>query len=159
MKKRGVRPGIWVRPLLTVDPRAKGWMLAAGQKPQPPDSPFVIDPSLPEALAYIQEGLRRVTGWGYELVKHDFSTFDILGRWGMKMGEELTSEGWHFADRSKTSAEIVLQFYRAHSRRRWAMAFCSDATPWATWAQGYLNCSGQVTTPAAATGTGRARWE
>jgi alpha-galactosidase len=31
----------------------------------------------------------------------------------MKMGEELTSEGWHFADRSKTSAEIVLQFYRA----------------------------------------------
>ena len=51
-------------------------------------------------------------GWGYELVKHDFSTFDILGRWGMKMGEVITDEGWHFADRSKTSAEIVLQFYR-----------------------------------------------
>ncbi len=113
MKKRGVRPGIWVRPLVIVDPRAKGWKLAGDRKPQPPDSPFVIDPSLPEVLAYIQEGLRRVTGWGYELVKHDYSTFDILGRWGMKMGEELTSEGWHFADRSKTSAEIVLQFYRA----------------------------------------------
>jgi len=113
MKKRGVRPGIWVRPLLTVDPRAKEWNLAGVQKPQPPDSPFVIDPSMPEVLTYIQEGLRRLTGWGYELVKHDFSTFDILGRWGMEMGAELTSEGWHFADRSKTTAEIVLQFYRA----------------------------------------------
>jgi alpha-galactosidase len=113
MKKRGVRPGIWVRPLLTVDPQAKGWKLAREQKPQPPDSPFVIDPSRPEVLAYIQEGLRRVTGWGFELVKHDFSTYDILGRWGMRMGEELTDEGWHFADRSKTSAEIILQLYRA----------------------------------------------
>ena len=88
MKKRGVRPGIWVRPLLTVDPQAKGWKLAGDQKPLSPDSAFVIDPSMPEVLAYIQEGLRRVTGWGYELVKHDFSTFDILGRWGPKMGEE-----------------------------------------------------------------------
>jgi len=112
MKKRGVRPGIWVRALLTVDPQAKGWELIGDRKPQPPDFPFVIDPSMPEALAYIQEGLQRVTGWGYELVKHDFSTFDLLGRWGMTMGAELTSEGWHFADRSKTSAEIVLQFYR-----------------------------------------------
>ena len=29
------------------------------------------------------------------------------------MGEAITSSGWHFADRSKTTAEIVLQFYRA----------------------------------------------
>lgn len=113
MKKRGVRPGIWVRPLLTVDPAAKGWMLAGARKSPPSESPFVIDPSIPEALTYIQEGLRRITRWGYELVKHDYSTFDFLGRWGMEMGAELTSGGWHFADRSKTTAEIVLQFYRA----------------------------------------------
>lgn len=31
----------------------------------------------------------------------------------MKMGAEITSEGWHFADRTRTSAEIILQFYRA----------------------------------------------
>jgi alpha-galactosidase len=113
MKKRGVRPGIWVRPLLTVDPAAKGWALAGAGKPTPAESPFVIDPSVPDALAYIQEGLRRITGWGYELVKHDYSTFDILGRWGPEMGAALTSGGWHFADRSKTTAEIVRQFYRA----------------------------------------------
>jgi alpha-galactosidase len=113
MKKRGVRPGIWVRPLFTVDPRAKEWVLAGDRKPLSPDSPWVIDPSRPEVLAYIQEGLRMLKGWGYELVKHDYSTFDILGRWGFEMGQELTSGGWHFADRSKTSAEIILQFYRA----------------------------------------------
>jgi alpha-galactosidase len=113
MKKRGVRPGIWVRPLITVDPQARQWALARDLKPPAPDMPFIIDPSLPAVLDYIQEGLRRITGWGYELVKHDFSTFDILGRWGMRMGEELTSEGWHFADRTRTTAEIVLQFYRA----------------------------------------------
>jgi alpha-galactosidase len=113
MKKRGVRPGIWVRPLLSVDPGARRWTLATDKKPPASDSPFVLDPSMPEALAYIQNGLQRIRGWGYELVKHDFSTFDILGRWGMQMGAELTSEGWHFADRSKTSAEIILQFYRA----------------------------------------------
>lgn len=116
MKKRRVRPGIWIRPLLTVDPRAKAWELVGDRKPQPPDTPFVIDPSTPEVLAYIEEGLRRVTGWGYELVKHDFSTFDILGRWGMKMGAELTSEGWHFADRTRTTAEIISQFYRTLRR-------------------------------------------
>ena len=38
MKKRGVRPGIWVRPLLTVDPRAKGWMLTSDRKPRPAGS-------------------------------------------------------------------------------------------------------------------------
>jgi len=113
MKKRGVRPGIWVRPLLTVEPRAKGWKIQRDQSPQSPDSPFVLDPSIPEMLAYMKDGLRRVTGWGYELVKHDFSTFDILGRWGFKMGEEITDGGWHFADRSRTSAEIILTFYRA----------------------------------------------
>jgi alpha-galactosidase len=113
MKKRGVRPGIWVRPLFTADPQAQRWKLRRDERPQPPGSPFVIDPSRPEVLTYVQEGLRRVAGWGYELVKHDYSTFDILGRWGMKMGEEVTDEGWHFADRSKTSAEIILQFYRA----------------------------------------------
>ncbi len=113
MKKRGVRSGIWVRPLLSTDPQTKGWMLAGDPKAQLPDSEWILDPSRPEALTYLQEGLRRITGWGYELVKHDFSTFDVFGRWGMEMGAEFTSEGWHFADRSKTSAEIVLQFYRA----------------------------------------------
>ncbi|HTS69100.1 MAG TPA: hypothetical protein VMO17_08945 [Terriglobia bacterium] len=113
MKKRGVRPGIWLRPLLTVDPKARGWELSRDRKPPASGLPFLLDPSRPEVLAYIKEGLRRVTEWGYELVKHDYSTFDILGRWGPKMGEEITDRGWQFADRTRTSAEIIQDFYRA----------------------------------------------
>jgi alpha-galactosidase len=114
MKKRGVRPGLWVRPLLTVEALPETWQLNVNRTGGAYKSPLlVIDPSVPEALAHLQEGLRGVVGWGFELLKHDFSTFDILGRWGFQMGAEVTSEGWHFADRSKTTAEIVSQFYRA----------------------------------------------
>ena len=114
MKKRGVRPGLWVRPLLTVEALPETWHLNVNPTAGTYKPPLlVIDPSVPEALAHIQEGLRGVVGWGFELLKHDFSTFDMLGRWGFQMGAEVTSEGWHFADRSKTTAEIVLQFYRA----------------------------------------------
>ncbi len=114
IKKRGVRPGIWVRPLLTVEPLPEAWYLA----PKHPGrgskaAPRILDPSVPEALDHIQKGLRGVTGWGFELVKHDYSTFDLMGRWGFRMGAELTSSGWHFADRSRTSAEIILNFYHA----------------------------------------------
>jgi alpha-galactosidase len=114
MKKRGVRPGLWVRALLTGEALPEAWRLNLNPTAGTSKPPLlVIDPSVPEALAHIQEGLRGVVGWGFELLKHDFSTFDILGRWGFQMGAEVTSAGWHFADRSKTTAEIVLQFYRA----------------------------------------------
>ncbi|MBZ5563990.1 MAG: hypothetical protein LAP13_16415 [Acidobacteriia bacterium] len=114
IKKRGARPGIWVRPLLSAETLPQAWRLPLNRPEGPYKAPLqVIDPSVPEALAHIQEGLREVVGWGFELVKHDFSTYDILGHWGHQMGADLTSPGWHFADRSKTTAEVILQFYRA----------------------------------------------
>jgi alpha-galactosidase len=51
-------------------------------------------------------------GWGYQLVKHDFSTFDHFGRWGPEMGRQLTDAGWAPADRSVTNAEVLLGLYR-----------------------------------------------
>lgn len=114
IRKRGVRPGIWVRPLLTVETLPAQWQLKVKHAEGAYQSPLlVLDPSVPEALAHLQEGLRRVVGWGFELIKHDFSTFDLLGRWGFQMGADVTLDGWHFRDRSKTTAEIVLRFYRA----------------------------------------------
>jgi alpha-galactosidase len=47
------------------------------------------------------------------MIKYDFSTFDILGRWGFQMGPTVTSDNWHFADRGKTTAEVITNFYRA----------------------------------------------
>ena len=108
MKRLGVRPGIWVRPtaLMTVDDprRLRAGPCTAEEKP--------LDLTLADNLALIRADLARLRGWGSELIKHDFSTYDVFGRWGFEMGAELTDGGWHFADRSLTNAEIILRLYR-----------------------------------------------
>jgi len=60
--------------------------------------------------------MRRFADWGYELVKHDFTSYDIFGRWGFDYKLNLTNSDWHFADRSKTTAEIILALYRTLKR-------------------------------------------
>ena len=108
MKRVGVRPGIWMRPtaLTTVsDPhRLRGGPCSVDEKP--------LDLTLPENLDLIRDDVARVCSWGYELIKHDFSTYDVFAKWGFEMGAELTEPGWHFADRSLTNAEIILRLYR-----------------------------------------------
>ena len=112
MRDLGVRPGLWVRPTLTTEKLAESWRLPpAGGRPK--GALIAIDPSIPEALAYMASGVATIRGWGYELIKHDFSTFDLTGRWGFEMGPDLTASGWRFQNRGKTTAEIILDLYRA----------------------------------------------
>ena len=112
MKELGVRPGIWTRPTLTTEKLAEGWRLPpSGGRAR--GASITLDPSIPEALAYIAASIATIRGWGYELIKHDYSTFDLTGRWGFEMGPEITAPGWHFHDRGKTTAEIILDLYRA----------------------------------------------
>ena len=111
MKDLGVRPGIWTRPTLTTEKQAEKWRLPPAGGRSKGDL-ITMDPSIPEALAYMGESVRTIRGWGYDLIKHDFSTFDITGRWGFQMGPELTDRGWYFHDRGKTTAEIILDLYR-----------------------------------------------
>jgi len=115
MKDLGVRPGIWVRPTLASDRLAEGWRLPpAGNRSK--GELIAMDPSIPEALAYIGASIATIRGWGYDLIKHDYSTFDLTGRWGFQMGPDLTDTGWHFYDRGRTTAEIVLDLYRTIRR-------------------------------------------
>ncbi len=114
IKALSVRPGIWVRPLLTAEKLPETWRMPANQVvARSREGLFIIDPSIPEALAHVSKGIQTITGWGYEMIKYDFSTFDILGRWGFQMGPSVTSDNWHFADRGKTTAEVITAFYRA----------------------------------------------
>ena len=108
MKKLGVRPGIWIRPTaLTVvdDPRR----LRAGPAR---DAEKPLDLTMPENLQLIRDDIARMRTWGFELIKHDFSTYDAFGRWGFEMGAEITDSRWHFADQSLTNAEIIRRLYR-----------------------------------------------
>lgn len=103
--KKGVRPGIWVRLLLNEDENIKNeWRLSHNN---------CIDPTNPEALNYIKEDIKRICNWGYTLIKHDFSTFDLFGKWGFQMSPLVTDDGWHFYDDSLTSAEVVKLLYKA----------------------------------------------
>lgn len=105
MKQKGVHPGIWIRFLLNEEESIPvSWR-----------SPLngCLDPSHPEALEYIKRDVKRLCEWGYELIKHDFSTYDLFGRWGFEMNPLVAGGGWHFYNRSLTSAEVVKLLYQA----------------------------------------------
>lgn len=113
MEAMDVLPGIWIRPLLTT--RApQTWQMAA-EHPiwKSLEGRVVLDPSVPEVLQQVAEDIGRLRKWGYRLIKHDFTTFDITGRWGFEMIDGLLSPGaWSFADRSRTTAEIISRLYQ-----------------------------------------------
>lgn len=111
MKEIGTKPGIWIRPLLTSEKVHESWILP-NSRFRDNSAGIYMDPSVPEVLNKISEDLKSIVSWGYELIKHDFSTYDIFGRWGMQMDGRITNDGWSFKDTSKTSAEIILDFYK-----------------------------------------------
>ncbi|HEY0237974.1 MAG TPA: hypothetical protein VGC37_04965 [Friedmanniella sp.] len=100
----GVRPGIWFRPLLArVEPPAeqgRAW-----------DGGWALDPSHPATLETVGADVRRIRGWGFELLKHDFSTYETLGQWGPTMGPRPAATGIVPHDRSRTSAEVLVDLY------------------------------------------------
>ena len=111
MRSLGARPGIWVRYLINGKDGSErkievpeSWYLSRNDR--------TFDPSHPEVLEYVKNTTQTLTKkWGYELIKHDFSTFDIFGKWGFEINDKITNDGWSFYDKKKTSAEIVKNFY------------------------------------------------
>ncbi len=106
VKKAGGRPGLWIRPTTAWNALPSSWRLSRDQG--------TVDPTVPEVLHQIKSDMARIEGWGYELIKHDFTSIDLMGRWGSGMGATLTDDKWTFAEGSgRTTAEIVLSLYQA----------------------------------------------
>jgi alpha-galactosidase len=113
IRHAGMRPGLWTRPLCArhddpptlILPSIKG----RGEK-QP-----VLDPTLAENIERIKGYFALYNSWGYDLVKFDYTTFDLFGKWGFQMlaDRAFTTPGWHMHDTSRTNAEIILHLYRA----------------------------------------------
>lgn len=119
IRKRGVRPGIWHRALLAPDTTSSKLLLPAarfGDQSQQRAFELAYDPTIPEALEEVCQELRQIISWGFEFLKHDYSTYDLLGRFGFEMGAQPTAPGWSFYDQTRTNAEIILDFYRAIRR-------------------------------------------
>ncbi len=105
IEEEGAIPGIWFRPLWTTEKVPKSWVLKQnGIK-------LTLDPSVSEVLDRVKEDTKRLADWGYKLIKHDFSSFEIFGRWGFQMEEDMYKGEIIFADKTKTTAEIIKNFY------------------------------------------------
>jgi len=101
----GVRPGIWFRPLQSRIAPGAGAL-------RPWEDGWALDPSHPATLDTVAADVRRIRDWGFELIKHDFSTFEALGRWGFEMGSRPAAEDLHVHDRGRSTAEVLVDLYR-----------------------------------------------
>lgn len=108
IRETGARPGIWIRFLNNTDPEITDDMRILRA-----DKREFLDPTHPQVQKYITNDIKRIKSWGYELVKHDFTTVDMFGDYGKDLTSVITKiDDWHFYDRTKTNAEIVLDLYR-----------------------------------------------
>ena len=104
VRRTGGRPGIWIRPLEAPSNASDSWRLSRDRS--------VLDPTVAGVREKVSADISRLRGWGMELIKHDYSSYDLFGRWGNQMGSALTRDGWAFAEGPKrTTAEIVNELY------------------------------------------------
>ena len=109
VRSAGARPGIWIRPLQAAADAPDGWRLQREHAS--------LDPTAPDVRDKVIADITRVRGWGFDLIKHDYTTFDVFGRWGYQMGAAVTREGWMFAEGStRTTAEVISELYGAIRR-------------------------------------------
>ena len=114
IRSKGARPGLWIRPLRAHAGTDRKLLLPDARYGRRSDrfKEIAFDPTIPEANEAVLNTMRDAIRWGNDLVKHDFSTYELFGTWGSEMGPSITTNGWHFNDRSRTNAEIVLNLYR-----------------------------------------------
>jgi alpha-galactosidase len=112
IKQTGMRPGIWTRPLSAKHTDKKSLLMSSIPGRDDPKTPL-LDPTIPENIEWIKGLWNTYQQWGFEMVKHDYTTFDIFGRWGFQMKDGLTAPGWQFNDNTKTNAEIILNLYKS----------------------------------------------
>lgn len=104
LKGMGVRPGIWIRPLTPLPNTPESWLLSRDKT--------YLDPTVPEVKEHVQGEIKKLSGWGYELIKHDFTTWDLFGRWGFQMDANPTKDGWKLHDQARTNAEVISDLYQ-----------------------------------------------
>lgn len=104
--KKGANAGVWFRPLLTCEDVYEEALIRQH------DNGRVMDPSHPYTLEKVAKDVAKISGYGFELIKHDFSVYDIFG--GVPNADMVSFGGsTKFYDNTKTSATIVKELYSA----------------------------------------------
>jgi len=115
IRTQGARPGIWMRPLFTRSSVPASWLIKHPGWQADREGGSTMDPTVPDVIEQVRADVARLAHWGYEMIKHDFSTYDVTGRWGFQMNGEpdrFTANGWAFSDSSRTTAEVLLHLYK-----------------------------------------------
>jgi alpha-galactosidase len=112
IKNLGMRPGLWTRPLIARLNDKESLLSPKISGRNDPKEP-ILDPTIPETIERVKHNMSVYKNWGFEMVKHDFSTWDIFGRWGSQMKDAFTVPGWKFYDQTKTNAEIIGHLYQS----------------------------------------------
>jgi len=108
--EKGALPGIWFRPLLTLGriPREACLALESGGQ--------IMDPTHPYTLQRIQEDAARIHSWGFRLLKHDFSSYDLMGLSALnprELGVQLMADNRTLFDATRPLAMVIKDIYRA----------------------------------------------
>lgn len=110
--KKGAKAGIWFRPLLTlgdVPEEVKLEKFSAGG--------VLLDPSHPYVLERVRKDAETIRSWGFDLIKHDFSTMDFFGAALLLTAENCNSSLYKRNkapfDKTKTNATIIKNLYKA----------------------------------------------
>lgn len=110
---KGAKAGIWFRPLLRIGDipeEAKHEVTAGG---------VTLDVTHPYTLEQVESDAKTIKSWGYDLIKHDFTTFDILGWGNINHGfinGKLTSSNRVCFDKTITMATAIKNLYKAIQR-------------------------------------------
>ena len=99
---KGAYAGLWFRPLLT-QKQCLDEMVSPGRQAK---HGITLDPSHPLVLEIIENDVKNIVDWGYDLIKHDFTTLDTLG-----IGAKMVDGMDHFFDRSIPNCKILLNLY------------------------------------------------
>ena len=106
---RGAKAGIWERPLLTHDvmpEQAKLTSQFGGD---------ILDPTHPFAIEKIYNDTAMIRSWGYDLIKHDFTTCDLTGLAPLtseKHDYELFAPNRRLYGRTNTTATVLKNLYK-----------------------------------------------
>lgn len=100
--KLDCRAGIWIRLLLTLSHVPSEAVYNSPYKP----NGIVMDPTHEYSKQKIAENIKMLSGWGFDMIKHDFSFFDLFGA---TLSNNMPP---HFYDKTKTNAQIIKEFYQ-----------------------------------------------
>ncbi len=100
--EKGAKAGIWFRPLRTCVQVPSEFEVPYRRE----NAGIGLDPSHPGVLEMVAKDTAMIRGWGYDLIKYDFTTFDTLG---IRVGDDW--EG-HFFDRSITNCQMLKKLYK-----------------------------------------------